>query len=546
MRKFAAALLAVPVIVLIYVPVLLRRSVAARVGLGLGVGTMLGLAAMSVVAPPRSAAILPRQAEPVASARFTTDLRVHQSPSAPITIDFSAPMDEASVASALSVDPPAVVSLAWNADRTHLVVRPTAGWDPATYYTVTVGTAARDDAGAALESPVRAAFFSRPATVGRISTDSSAGEPVTPDTAFVVAFDRPVDVASLASAITVDPPVSGSVESDPYETTADRVRFVPAQPLRAGTTYTVRLDGPLTDANGAPLAAVPALTVTTVEAPGIVRFRPLAGAAEVAPDAPVSVRFTQPMDHRSTAAAFSVIVNGTPVAGRVRWAEKDTVLVFDPVKAFPPGATVVAAVSDKATSRDGVAVGQAKKGTFKVEKPTPVVKPKPVVKPTPVTIPKPGTGGVSGSWRAVETYYLKLMNCTRQGGWVTASGACSSPGGRNVAPLVLDSGISSRVARPYAKRLATSGICNHFSGGNPGTRLRRAGYDSYRWAENLGCRSAANAFLSVLGTHRFYQSEKPYRGGHYVNLMNPAYTRVGIGVWVSGGRVRLVVDFYRP
>ncbi len=35
-------------------------------------------------------------------------------------------------------------------------------------------------------------------------------------------------------------------------------------------------------------------------------------------------------------------------------------------------------------------------------------------------------------------------------------------------------------------------------------------------------------------------------GGHYVNLMNPAYDRVGIGVWVSGGRVRLVVDFYHP
>jgi len=26
--------------------------------------------------------------------------------------------------------------------------------------------------------------------------------------------------------------------------------------------------------------------------------------------------------------------------------------------------------------------------------------------------------------------------------------------------------------------------------------------------------------------------------------MNAAYNRVGIGVWVSHGRVRLVVDFY--
>ncbi len=31
-----------------------------------------------------------------------------------------------------------------------------------------------------------------------------------------------------------------------------------------------------------------------------------------------------------------------------------------------------------------------------------------------------------------------------------------------------------------------------------------------------------------------------------MNLMNSAYDRVGIGVWVSGGRVRLVIDFYHP
>ena len=106
------------------------------------------------------------------------------------------------------------------------------------------------------------------------------------------------------------------------------------------------------------------------------------------------------------------------------------------------------------------------------------------------------------------------MNCTRTGGWVTSGGNCSSPGGRNVAPLALNSGISSKVSRPYAKLLATRGICNHFIGGNPGDRLRRAGYNSYRWGENLGCRSG-NPYSAVLGSHLFFQSEKPYNGGHY-------------------------------
>jgi hypothetical protein len=29
-------------------------------------------------------------------------------------------------------------------------------------------------------------------------------------------------------------------------------------------------------------------------------------------------------------------------------------------------------------------------------------------------------------------------------------------------------------------------------------------------------------------------------------MMNALYDRVGIGVWVSSGRLRLVIDFYHP
>jgi len=65
-----------------------------------------------------------------------------------------------------------------------------------------------------------------------------------------------------------------------------------------------------------------------------------------------------------------------------------------------------------------------------------------------------GTAVGGGNWASVETYYLGLMNCTRTGGWVTSTGHCSSPGGRNVAPLKLSTGISSKVSRPYAKKLA--------------------------------------------------------------------------------------------
>ncbi len=99
--------------------------------------------------------------------------------------------------------------------------------------------------------------------------------------------------------------------------------------------------------------------------------------------------------------------------------------------------------------------------------------------------PVPGGGG---SWAAAEAYYLRLMNCTRTGGCVNAIGGCDSPGGRSVAPLRIDRGISAQ--REPAVREATSraaGSAATSPTAIPATRLRRAGYDSYKWAENISC-----------------------------------------------------------
>ncbi len=154
-------------------------------------------------------------------------------------------------------------------------------------------------------------------------------------------------------------------------------------------------------------------------------------------------------------------------------------------------------------------------------------------------------------WWPEEMFYLGLLNCTRTGGWVQSDGSCKGYGtGRYstyVAPIRHSTGMSDLVSRPYARLMATKNICTHFYGGTPLDRMRRAGYTSItNWGENIGCRTASYAKTAVLASHLFFQSEKSYNGGHYVNMMNAAYDRVGIGVWVSGGRVRLVVDFYHP
>lgn len=562
MRRLAAAALAVPILLAVYATTLLRRSVAARVGLALGGGALLGLGLLAAIssAPATVTARPETTPTPLPEAVFTTRVQLGMATDAAITVAFSRPMDPASVAAAIDVVPEARLALSWNATYSELTVRPAAAWRPATYYTLTVGSGARDREGRPLAEPVRQAFVVRPATAGRIVASGVVGERIRLDAEVVVAFDRPVDLGSLAAAFRIEPAIEGrfllpdgtTVSTAEVAEVArgrggERLVFQPAGLLAPDTTYRFAVEGTVRDTEGAPVGEVGALEVRTVAAPAVVRFRPRDGTRGVDRSTNVSVRFTQAMDRASTSAAFTVSVDGRKVDGARRWAEGDTVLVVDLASDLPYGARVVLAVDGSARSAVGAPLVAAARATFEVE-------PKPAPPPSPRTTTRStGSGGSSSSsgasgsatWYAVETYYFRLLNCTRTGGLVRSDGSCSGAGSGPLAPYLLDAGISSKVARPYAKLLASRGICSHFADGDPGDRLRRAGYPNYVWGENIGCRSG-DPYAAVLGSHLYFQAERSTNGGHWRNIMNPAFDRVGIGVWVASGRVRLVTDFYHP
>jgi hypothetical protein len=155
----------------------------------------------------------------------------------------------------------------------------------------------------------------------------------------------------------------------------------------------------------------------------------------------------------------------------------------------------------------------------------------------------------SPTWLSAEQWYLTLVNCTRTGGWVRTDGTCRGYGsGRYsayVRPLTRAVGISDHVSRPYARRLAVRNLCGHWYDGDPGYRLRRAGYYGYTWGENIGCRSGYTSVrAAILASHLNFQAEKSTNGGHWKNIKNPKFNYIGIGVWKYGSRVRLVTDFY--
>jgi uncharacterized protein YkwD len=541
LRNAAIALLAVPILAAIYVGALLRRSIVSRLALAAGLSAILGAGIVGAGLPSVITATPTASIVPLTRAEFRTVVATGAAVTAPVAIEFTTPMNERSVEAAVTVDPPIPVELAWNAAGTTMTIAPRTTWSPGTFHTVSVQAGALAASGQPLARPARAAFLTRAATTATVATTEPVGKRASVGTSFAVTFAGTVDAATVPDAITIVPATPGTVRVSGSPKGPVTYTFVPSSPLKPDTVYKLSVAG-VRDQDG--LILVPqSIAIRTVKAPGVVRFRPREDATNTPPGAAISVRFTEAMDRAATAKAFSVRIGGKAIKGTISWAESNTVLVFKPAKPLPYSTALVAKVDIAARSATGAGLVRSVRAIFKT-----VAKPKvtPVSRPATSRVSGGGGGAVGGgSWGAVESYYLRLMNCTRTGGWITSGGACSSPGGRSVAPLRIDSRISSRVSRPYARLLATRGACSHFIGGNPGNRLARAGFTSYRWAENIGCRSG-NASSAVLGSHLFFQSERPYRGGHYVNLMNGMYDRVGIGVWVSSGRVRLVVDFYHP
>jgi hypothetical protein len=540
LRKFAAAAMAVPVLALIYAPVLARRILAGRVGIGLGSLAIGGILAVGLAAPGATQARPPVTVAPIGPAALAGSIEPHHGLREPVRLSFTSAMDPASVAVALRVVPTADVVLSWDAAGRSLTIAPKVGWKPGTYYTVTIARSALDATGQALASPARAIFTTREPVAARLTASEVAVKGRVPtSTTITLAYDGAVDVAAARAAFRIDPAVEGelSLASDPAG--GSTLTFTPTNGLAADTAYLVTMGADVVDADGVKTVPPAPLAIRTAKGPSVVRFRPFAGSTAIARGVDLSVRFTAPMDRVATQAAFSAKVGTRKLAGRFSWAEEDTVLVFDPAAILAYGAKVAMTVAPSATDKDGTPLSSAKSATFIVEAKPSAAKPR----ARSVRIGHGSSVG-AGSWHAVETYYLKLMNCTRGGGWVTSNGNCSSPGGSGIAPLILSPGISDRVSRPYARYLVSTGICSHFADGDPGDRLRRAGYaGDYR--ENLGCRSAPNPFASVLGTHLYFQSEKPCGGYcHYANIMSTKMKYVGIGVWVGHGRVRLVIDFW--
>lgn len=241
----------------------------------------------------------------------------------PISLVFDQAMDRASVEQALELRANgALISGAryeWTRDNAVTIVPPT-GWETGAAVQVNLADAARSARGLKL---ARAETFRVNAAGALVVAQTLPGDKTTDvsaDSAITVLFNRPVvalslldQQANLPQPLTFSPSVEGRGE---WLNTSIYV-FRPARPLAAGQQYRATVAAGVKDTTGSALKDDFAWTFS-VAAPVVKQFAPTQ-AIDVDLRQPISVTFSQKMDHASAEAAFSI---SPPMKGAFRWADE--------------------------------------------------------------------------------------------------------------------------------------------------------------------------------------------------------------------------------
>lgn len=166
----------------------------------------------------------------------------------------------------------------------------------------------------------------------------------------------------------------------------------------------------------------------------------------------------------------------------------------------------------------------------------------------------PATAGSVRRAHGAEDLAVRLVNCLRTGGTVTAAGKCKGwgSGRRSVerAPLKRSLKISNQVSWPWARRTVRLGsrrscwVGHSLSGSTVDKRFRSAGLRHRANGENVGCGSYDPKRM-VIFIVRLWQREQAYRGSHWRQIKDPDFKSIGVAVARRGsGKSQLVINFY--
>lgn len=460
----------------------------------------------------------------------------------PVTLAFTHSMDVASVEAALSIAPSHPVLMIWSDDGRQLHLIPDGLWSPDSRYAVMVGGTARTAAGALLGTPARFSFSTQtaprisdfslhyvaettpPAAALRATETDQLGPPadttsdVSAATSIEIAFSESMNQTDVERAFVLTPAAPGAFRWD-----GGTLTFTPIDRLAAGARYAVSLVG-VHDRVGNPLGGDAAFSFTTRPGAQLVQSAPKADSTGVTAKE-IGLWFSQPVDPAAVAAALRVSdhATGALLTGKASWNAAETQLVFTPDHPLAAGHRFDVGLAGGAVDADGNAVTASL--SFSTKPPAPASAR--TRTRTGVSVPAPAPSS------SLVGYALNQVNAAR-----AAYG---------LRPLVLDSAISA-VANAHAWDMLRNGYFSHTSldGRTKQDRLRNGGV-SFGWSGENICYSntSSRTPTGVLNwCHNMFMSE-PYPGytNHIGNILGTHFTRIGIGVAVSGSKVYVVWDF---
>lgn len=169
-----------------------------------------------------------------------------------------------------------------------------------------------------------------------------------PTTSLEVTFTEPVDTASAAQALSIEPAVEGAVSWS-----GSVMIFTPAKPLSLSSRYTVLVASGVEDLAGNRMTEEsPPFTFETTGPPEVVETDPADGTEGVALEAPIGVRFSTLMDTASVEAALSV---RPAFDHEVRWSGQ--LLEIVPTEPLRPETEYRVDIAAGAFDVSGVALG---------------------------------------------------------------------------------------------------------------------------------------------------------------------------------------------
>jgi hypothetical protein len=254
---------------------------------------------------------------------------------------------QAGLPNPLSITPPLAGEGRW-LDTSTFVYSPTAGLAPSTRYDVRVAAGLADQTGGTLPQEFAWRFET---ITPQVLDVQPAGDYVAPDAAITVAFNQPMDAASLQNALIIRPAGTDAALPGTLRVDGASATFTPDAPLDRGATYQVVVTVAARSANGQPISSASTATFRAAPLPSLAGSNPARNQQDAEPGGSVQLSFAAPMEWGSVLQNLAI----TPAPSEYFTSTTDTDLYLY----FPlaPETDYRITVGPNATDAFGVPLG---------------------------------------------------------------------------------------------------------------------------------------------------------------------------------------------